>query len=58
MTKKIFSLRIDPDTRNKLQHIARQENRSIEEQIVLLIRQDIQRFEAQHEDLTEDQPQK
>ena len=45
---KHLGLRIDSDTHSKLQYIARYEGRSINGEVLYLIRKEIERFEKEH----------
>lgn len=45
---KHLGLRIDSDTHGKLQYIARYEGRSINGEVLYLIRKEIERYEKEH----------
>jgi len=45
---KHLGLRIDGDTHRKLQYLAEYEGRSINKEVLFLIRKEIERFEKEH----------
>ena len=51
---KHLGLRIDSDTHYKLQYIAQYEGRSINGEVLYLIRKEIERFEKEHGKIQED----
>lgn len=51
---KHLGLRIDSDTHYKLQYIAQYEGRSINGEVLYLIRKEIERFEKEHGKIEQD----
>lgn len=51
---KHLGIEIDPELHKKLRYVAKYEDRSINGQILYLVRQCVREFEEQHGEITED----